>query len=319
MTKHEVIYMDPHDLMPHEVNQSIYRDAPDDEFIESIRRLGILEPILAMQPADSIDSDGGVSVRPAVVLSGHRRMNAARALDIDEVPVIIQPDELVQTDDDAIRLLILSNRQRDKTNEQRAREFAILKEVEERLAKERKGGRGQKEEEGGRASDIAAEAVGMSGRTADRAVTVVEAIDEAESSGDQGRAADLRRMLNRSVNKGHKAVERERAPVVDGNEVAVPDNLIDTFKASRGIRGLIYKVGEIKATVRVMSEEEGGELLPLRAIEADCTNVSNALIAGRPHAVCPICKGKGCDGCDHLGWMHRDQYNSLPEGLRGGK
>ena len=189
MTKHEVIYMDPHDLVPHEVNQSIYRDAPDDEFIESIRRLGVLEPILAMQPAASIDSDGGVSVRPTVVLSGHRRMNAARALDIDEVPVIIQPDELVQTDDDAIRLLILSNRQRDKTNEQRAREFAILKEVEERLARERLASVTEGEKVG-RASDIAAEAVGMSGRTADRAVTVVEAIDDAEASGDQGRASD---------------------------------------------------------------------------------------------------------------------------------
>ena len=316
---HEVIYMNPFELLAHEVNQSIYRDAPDEEFIESIRRLGVLEPILAMQPLATLDSDGGTSVRPTVVLSGHRRMNAARALELDEVPVIIQPDELVGTDDDAIRLLILSNRQRDKTNEQRAREFAVLKEVEERLAKERMRRGDSGSGKSGRASDIAAEAVGMSGRTADRAVSVVEAIDEAESSGDEGRADDLRRKLNHSVNKGHKAVERERAPVVDGNEVKVPENLIDTFKTSRGIRGLIYKIGEIKASARVISEEEGGELLPLRAIEADCTNVSNALIASRPHAICPICKGNGCNECDQLGWMHRDQYNALPEGLRSTK
>ena len=245
-------------------------------------------------------------------------MNAARALELDEVPVIIQPDELVGTDDEAIRLLILSNRQRNKTNEQRAREFDVLKEVESRLAEDRgKGGRGQAEEgKTGTARDIAAQAVGMSGMTAERASVVVKAIDEAEAGGDEAKAADLRRMLNRSVSKGHKAVEREKAPVVDGNEIPVPENLIDTFKTSKGIRGLIYKIGEIKASARVISEEEGGELLPLRAVEADCSNVSNALIAARPHAVCPVCKGKGCDICDQLGWMHRDQYNALPEGLR---
>ena len=308
---HKVIYMNPFDLEPHEVNEDIYRDAPDEEFIESIKRLGVLEPILAKEEL----TDGAPLT---VVLSGHRRMNAARALEMDEVPVIIQPDELVGTDDEAIRLLILSNRQRNKTNEQRAREFDVLKEVESRLAEDRgKGGRGQAEEgKTGTARDIAAQAVGMSGMTAERASVVVKAIDEAEAGGDEAKAADLRRMLNRSVSKGHKAVEREKAPVVDGNEIPVPENLIDTFKTSKGIRGLIYKIGEIKASARVISEEEGGELLPLRAVEADCSNVSPALLAARPHAVCPVCKGKGCDMCDQLGWMHRDQYNALPEGLR---
>ena len=308
---HKVIYMNPFDLEPHEVNEDIYRDAPDEEFIESIKRLGVLEPILAKEEL----TDGAPLT---VVLSGHRRMNAARALEMDEVPVIIQPEELVGTDDEAIRLLILSNRQRNKTNEQRAREFDVLKEVESRLAEDRgKGGRGQAEEgKTGTARDIAAQAVGMSGMTAERASVVVKAIDEAEAGGDEAKAADLRRMLNRSVSKGHKAVEREKAPVVDGNDIEVPGTLIDTFKTSKGIRGLIYKIGEIKASARVISEEEGGELLPLRAVEADCSNVSNALIAARPHAVCPVCKGKGCDMCDQLGWMHRDQYNALPEGLR---
>ena len=312
--KHKVIYMNPFDLEPHEVNEDIYRDAPDEEFIESIKRLGVLEPILAMKEL----TDGAPLT---VVLSGHRRMNAARALEMDEVPVIIQSDDLVSNDDEAIRLLILSNRQRDKTNEQRTREYEILKEVESRLAEGRgQGGRGQVEEgKTGRANEIAAQAVGMSRRTAEKAAIVVKAIDDAEDNGDEAKAADLRRMLNRSVSKGHKAVEREKAPVVDGNELVVPEKLVDTFKISRGIRGLIYKIGEIKASARVISEEEGGELIPLRAIEADCSNVSNALIAARPHAVCPICKGNGCEECDHLGWMHRDQYGALPEGLRSGK
>ena len=122
---HDVIFMDPFELQAHEFNQKIYRDAPDDEFLESIKSLGVLEPVLAWD-------DNGKSV----VISGHRRMNAARMLKMKEVPVIMQDE--VKDDNSAVRMLILSNRQRDKTNEQRAREYSMLLEVEQRLSLERK-------------------------------------------------------------------------------------------------------------------------------------------------------------------------------------
>ena len=306
---HDVIFMDPFELQAHEFNQKIYRDAPDDEFLESIKSLGVLEPVLAWD-------DNGKSV----VISGHRRMNAARMLKMKEVPVIMQDE--VKDDNSAVRMLILSNRQRDKTNEQRAREYSMLLEVEQRLSLERKKLHHEKLKETdkkGKAKTIAAQAVGMDYRTAEKAQAVIEAIDEAEVSGDDAKAEDLRSKLNRSVSKGHKAVQRDRRGTVDGLDNPVPDELKATFDVARAMRGLIYKAGEIKASIRVISESEGGELIPLRAVEADCTNVSNALIAAKPHAVCPICKGKGCEGCDHLGWMHRDQYNALPEGLRSDK
>lgn len=302
---HKVVEVDPFKLTAHEFNQKIYRDAPDEEFLESVKSLGILEPILAYE------DDGD-----AVVLSGHRRMNAARMLKMESVPVIMQDEDLVGNDDDAIRVLILSNRQRDKTNEQRAREYAMLLSVEQRLAEDRQQTGRKTEGKKGKAQNIAAQAVGMDYRTAEKAQVVVEAIDEAEEQGDEVKAAELRGKLNRSVSKGHKAVQRERRGTVDGLENPVPDNLKQAFEVARGMKGLIYKAGEIKASVRVISEMEGGELIPLRAIEADCSNVSNALIAAQPHAVCPVCKGNGCDMCDQLGWMHNDQYKALPEGLR---
>ena len=300
---HQVVQVDPFKLTAHEVNQKIYRDAPDEEFLDSVKNLGILEPILAY------GDDGD-----AVVLSGHRRMNAARMLKMESVPVIMQDG--VGSEYEAVRMLILANRQRSKTNEQRAREYAVLKEIEIRLAEDRQKLGKKVEGKKGRAQDLAAQSVGMDYRTAEKAEVVVAAIDAAEEQGDDVKAAELRGKLNRSVAKGHKAVQREKQGAIDGLENPVPDSLKKVFEVARGMKGLIYKAGEVKASVRVISEMEGGELIPLRSIEADCTNVSNALIAAQPHAVCPVCKGSGCDMCDQLGWMHKDQYNALPEGLR---
>jgi ParB-like chromosome segregation protein Spo0J len=305
VSEHLVIYADPFEMTAHEVNQSIYRDAPDEQFLESVKSLGILEPILGMRP---VGGEHGI-----IVLSGHRRMNAARMLGIEKVPVILHD---VDSDDEAVRILILSNRQRDKTNEQMAREYTLLKEVEERLAGLRMTSGGESEDETGKAKVIAAKSIGMDYRTAEKALLVVEAMDEAEEVGDTAKLEDLRSKLNRSIAKGHKAVVRDRAGVVDGLKNPVPKEMEDVFNAARSFRGMIYKVGEVKASVRVLSEASGGELLPLREIEADCNNVSQALAAAAPWAVCPICKGGECNDCDHLGWMHKDQYEALPEGLR---
>jgi len=150
VSEHEVIYADPFEMTAHEVNQSIYRDAPDEQFLESVKSLGILEPILGMRP---VGGEHGI-----IVLSGHRRMNAARMLGIEKVPVILHD---VDSEDEAVRILILSNRQRDKTNEQMAREYTLLKEVEERLADSRMLSGDESEDETGKAKVIAAKSIGM--------------------------------------------------------------------------------------------------------------------------------------------------------------
>jgi len=123
-------------------------------------------------------------------------------------------------------VLILSNKQRIKTEEQKAREYKKLKEIETERAKERqkkagkeKGGdnkiidsqnnkkqlkenfteaandnldntkKGIKEPQAG---DIAAGKVHMSRPTADKATEVVDTIDELESEGDTEKANELR-------------------------------------------------------------------------------------------------------------------------------
>lgn len=303
MDSHDVSYVSPWELKPHELNFQIYQDAPDDEFLESVKSLGILEPLVAL-PDNTI-------------LSGHRRMVAGRLLEMEAVPVMYYTKEVGE--DEAIRILILANRQRDKTNEQKAREYRVLKGVESRMAKSRmKSGESVKDEEPkGRARDIAAKAVGFDWRTAEAAVTVVEEIDAALEEGDEERADQLRHKLNRSVRRAQRQVVKEKADVVDSNDTAVPENLIDSFKNASLQKSVITKMGYISGEIEELCGAPGGEVLPRVQLLADCTNVQQGLVAGKPHALCPICKGKGCNECDQLGWMHTDQWTALPQGLRG--
>ena len=301
MENHDVSYVSPWELKQHELNHQIYQDAPDDEFLESVKSLGILEPLVAL-PDNT-------------VLSGHRRMVAGRLLEMESVPVMYYTKEV--GDDEAVRILILANRQRDKTNEQKGREYRILKGVESRLAKARMSGTADADEPKGRSRDIAAKAVGFDWRTAEAAVDVIEEIDAAVEEGDEERADQLRHKLNRSVRRAQRHIVKSKGPVVDDNDTTVPVNLIDTFKNASDQKSVITKMGFIIGEIAELCEQPGGEVLPRAQLLADCKNVQQSIVAGRPHAVCPICKGLGCNECDQLGWMHKDQWTALPQGLRG--
>ncbi len=193
------------DLKPHPENERIYGppklNAP---LLESIRASGIRQPLL-------VNGDG-------TTLQGHSRLYVARELGLPEVPAIFvdisDPDEQLET-------LLSGNSQRDKTNEQRAREFKGYHDIETRRAKARqatnagagkdKGGPKSRkkaqpvenvsEAESGKARDIAAAKVGWSGPTAQSALKIVEAIDAAIASAHDSEAVrSIREKLETSVN-----------------------------------------------------------------------------------------------------------------------
>src|SRR5271157_3875652 len=108
------------DLAPHPLNDSIYGDSADAKLIQSIKDIGILQPLI-------IDHKNRI-------ISGHRRWDAACQLGLPEVPVALIPSE------DELEIetaLIEANRQRDKTNEQRARETAQIYKIEQAKARQR--------------------------------------------------------------------------------------------------------------------------------------------------------------------------------------
>ena len=299
----ELVFAHPEDLVPHEANSTLYGDEIDEEFVESCAG-GIIEPI--------------VTTDQMVIISGHRRHQAAIALEWELVPVVVRSD---LTDPlDIEEFLILANKQREKTNEQKAREFQRLKEItQERAKRDNPGGRGKKKQktldqigtEFSERSDVkAAEAAGMSRNTAVKAEKVVEAIDQALSEGDDKKAESLREDLNKSVSKAHAKVSKPK------EKMDVPPRLEDTFETIAVFTGIMQRIGNLRKDLFDLASGDGGERLPVTQIRIDLSNVSEAVRVAVPHAVCPYCKGAGCKMCDDLGWMHKDRYAGIPEERR---
>lgn len=196
--------VNPNNLKNHPLNIEIYGDKPDAEFVELVRKHGVLSPILITNSNQ--------------IISGHRRNQAAKLTDQKEVPVLICVDLKDETEIE--QLLILSNEQRVKTTEVRAREYEHLKAIEERLAAKRMnfGGKTDPREnfpqgpQTGKSSDIAAAKVGMSGKTAEKAAKVVKKIDQLKDEGKTEEAAELTETLNKSVSGAAKKISEPKKP-----------------------------------------------------------------------------------------------------------
>lgn len=121
---------DPRTLISHQLNATIYGHGDNDEdakLVESVRQDGVLHPLIILP-------DG-------TIISGHRRRMAAITAGLAEVPCIIR-DDLAGSDEITAalvaRALIASNKQRQKTREQMAREAVELAEIESKLAELRR-------------------------------------------------------------------------------------------------------------------------------------------------------------------------------------
>ena len=115
------ILKDIANLRVHPLSVKVYGTDEDvSDLVASIRQHGILRPLVAT--ADNL------------VISGKRRLAAAIQVGLDQVPVVVSP----LTDAVEIELFLLEdNRTRDKTNEQKAREYAERLRIEHELAQSR--------------------------------------------------------------------------------------------------------------------------------------------------------------------------------------
>ena len=331
-------HRDPRSLKNHLVNIELYGIDPRPEFVESVRAHGVLVPLIITQ-------DG-------MVISGHSRRAAAIMTKLKTVPCIVSP----LTDPDEIeRALIESNRQREKTNEQKAREASHLLAIEKRLAAKRKeetlatpGSQvGRKDRETvphptelgenanfGRSADAAGKVVGMSGKTVAKAVEVVSKIDEAKAQGDEETAAKLTKTLNTKgvapALREARGIDKLRAGAID-----VPDEddeqLLDLQDDEPGIdieaaialgkefdrlnREVLAKVREIKD----LASKPGGVWLDgnkLQEVETKVKNGLNAFLGAKPYHRCPYCGGKGCGPCRESGYVTRMVFDAAPEAKR---
>ena len=149
------------------------------------------------------------------ILSGHLRVFAARLAKIETISAEI---ESFENKDDELIFLIDMNAGRVKTAEQKAREYQARIDIERRKAKQRQKTLSNKktlrvnlpEPKKGRARDFAAKKTGWSGTSAERASTVVTAIDRLKETGQNKEAEELRKTLNDgSVNKAYQEAKRK--------------------------------------------------------------------------------------------------------------
>lgn len=181
----ESVYLQTECLEPHPLNDSIYGDAQsvDEGFLASIRERGVLTP-LAVYPLGS----GRYQV-----VSGHRRLYAARALGLTHVPCQILDASL--NDVEREYLLIHYNQQRVKTYSQRVRELTHLQSLVERVRAHEEHVRRQR----GREQPILVSAVEDAG---------LEARAELESLGvEVGRLVDLGAHVGLSRGQAYRALE----------------------------------------------------------------------------------------------------------------
>jgi len=313
--------LDPKILKNNLNNITIYGDTPGDDFVESIKAHGVLEPL-------TVERDS------KVIISGHRRRQAAIKAGLKKVPVNLvnlpDPDEQLQR-------LIESNRQREKTKEQRAREYQALLEVSEKLAKKRQaeagGGKkprktakpkkdanpaekalsGNSPKRSGKAKDEAAAQVGMSAKTADQAAEVVGEIDAAEAAGDQAKADEIRQELETG---SVASASRKAKTWPSGKEMTEFEVKTDT----QGIATyLIREIGKVeKEFKRLVIEKDGNENnqhktahLQQNAQEflTKLRNAKAVLQANKPHSECTFCDGDGrdCEKCLESGWLPKRQ------------
>jgi hypothetical protein len=195
MDKREVIdrvcQLDPASLKPHSLSLKIYGQPGvgiNQALSDSIQEVGVIVPLV-------VTSDH-------VIVAGHSRWYLATGFKHKTVPCFVHP---FQDDLEVQAAVIHSNRQREKTELQRHREYGELLRIERARAKERQGKRhdldniqvnSSESSQRGQAADIAAKAVGLSRQTAERGQEVIKAIDEAEAGGDSGRGEQLRQALN---------------------------------------------------------------------------------------------------------------------------
>jgi ParB-like nuclease domain len=187
-------------LNPHPNNRKVYGyDDNIPELAERIRQSNWIKPILI--------------TRQNMIISGHRRVEACKALNIVEIEFEYVPDDPITQ----LELFVGENCYREKTNYQKTQEAKIYAEIEQHKAYNRmieagKQNLGQSSAVEtfpplgeGKTRDIVGDKIGMSGRSLDKAQKVV---DKMDSTNDEAIREFFEDTLNVNIDAAAKLVEK---------------------------------------------------------------------------------------------------------------
>jgi ParB-like chromosome segregation protein Spo0J len=314
-------------IIDHPINHAIYQDNFDDDMVESVRVNGVLNPItVCRHPGGSF-----------VCLSGHRRRQAAKLAGLTEVPAMVLREDVPEYLQ--VIMVIESNRQRDKTPEQKTRETTELAKARAFEAKTRmKSGKKQASDpsenfhEGssaGLALDKAAAETGLgSGRTARKAIAVVEKIDELTAAGETDKAEQLREVLNeKSVSAAARLAETIDEPedeeaepvaqtVTDELGKELPSDLHAVFLARGNLEAFMRQLSKLKGELIGLCDSNEGRWIDRQHAETLLVDLRSAVKFGLPHTECGDCrrdpfKRATCKTCKARGWITEKGYKVI--------
>ena len=174
-------------ISAHPLNAKIYDNIADDNLARSVEENGILEPLV-------VTPEG-------LLISGHRRLAAAVSAGLCEVPVVVR----AMAEDQQLHMILEYNTQRRKTIIEQLREYrAHLKIESDRAAKRMRHDPVEKlpQAQRGKARDLAAKRVGISGRSAESGLRVLEEMEVRKVSGQNSGVEEVERALSRSIAMG---------------------------------------------------------------------------------------------------------------------
>lgn len=209
---------------PHPINAQIYGESEDvTTLAESIATNGLQEIFTLKREGERY-----------TIIHGHRRRLACLKAGIKTVPAKLKN---FSTTEDELAALLSGNQYREKSIEQKSREYLVWLEIEKERAKSRQGRSGEGQ---GTTRDIIAKLVGLgSGVNAEHAIACVKALDETngapEGSVRHQQHQQLKQLLSRTrgVDAAYKLIKPELPPPFNQTKRWIP-KILDKVKIIAG-------------------------------------------------------------------------------------
>lgn len=299
-----------------------------DELRASIRTLGMLHPI-PITPENKL-------------IVGQRRLMAAQAEGWAEVPVVV-----IDTLDTA-NLLLQAERDENTCRKpftpielvhvgRRLEEIVTPLKAANKATTQAKPGEGKvgthevipagagnlpAPEKTGDSRDKVAAAVGVSGRTYDKAKAVVEAAEESpEEFGDLAKSMDETGFVDPAYQEMKRRLlnEKEVEPVFDNYGVPVPEPIQPAFATAAVLKSANKLIRQAMKEFESIRGKPGTEKLALQTVLNHLENAQKTTSDAIPRNVCPQCDGltppKECI-CQGRGWIAAAGFDSLPLNLK---
>lgn len=163
--------------------------------------------------------------------------------------------------------------------------------------------------------------LGVSRATVERAGEYVRGLDKIEAEhGPEARAGAKRTKTRQEVrdigkDKVDSEPPTEPQPPTDEAGNVVPEQLRHVFEALGEFDAIQREHDALRRRVEKLAETEAGKWLHLVSYTSHIRNARADVKFSRPYAVCPYPheRGKACEACRDLGWVHKSIYDNAPK------